>query len=258
MPEGDTIHRMAAGIRAVLQGQVPREILTPHPRHRFDRWPERLEGRQVRAVEAHGKHLFVRFEGGLTLHSHLRMSGLWGVYRQGARWRRAPSRAWLVMRHDGTEVVEFDGPLLELRSDSALRGDPHLSALGQDVLGESFDVARFLRRLRAEDQARPIGDALLEQRTVAGIGNVWKSELCFAREIDPWRALRDVSDEQAVGLVELARVAMAESTREGMGARPRKVYKRAGLPCERCGKLIRVRSQGENGRLTFWCPGCQH
>src|SRR6202040_1593298 len=108
----------------------------------------RLSGRSVRSVEAHGKHLFVRFDGALTLHSHLRTSGTWGVYRAGQRWRRSARRAWLVMRSAGWEVVQFDGPVLELSSDARTRSDPHLRALGPDVLGERFDGAQFLRRLR--------------------------------------------------------------------------------------------------------------
>ena len=168
MPEGDTIHNAARRIRAVLLDRVPEQILTPHPRHRLDRWPERLAGRAVRAVDAHGKHLFVRFDGDLTLHSHLRMTGSWGVHREGARWKRARRRAWLVMRAGEWEVVQFDGPVLELMRESRTRFDRRLAALGQDVIGASFDEQGFLRRLRAEDPARAIGDALLDQRIVAG------------------------------------------------------------------------------------------
>jgi endonuclease-8 len=257
VPEGDTIHHAAARIRAVLEARVPEEILTPHPRHRFDRWPQRLAGRAVRAVDAHGKHLFLRFDGGMTLHSHLRMTGAWGVYREGERWRRAHRRAWLVLRCGGWEVVEFDGPLLELVSDARMRVDPRLAALGQDVLGEDFDMGAFLARLRKDDPRRAIGDALLNQRTVAGIGNVWKSECCFAAGVDPWRPLADVRDEEAVALVGFAREHMPASARAGAGARTRSVYKRAGQPCTRCGTHILQRGQGENNRLTFWCPGCQ-
>ena len=257
MPEGDTIHYAAARIRAALAGGVPEEIRTPHPRHAAERWPQRLAGRAVRAVDAHGKHLFVRFEGELTLHSHLRMTGAWGVHRAGERWRRAAHRAWLVLRCEGWEVVQFDGPVLVLMRDSRTRFDRDLAALGQDVLGQGFDVGDFLRRLRAGDPRRPIGDALLEQRTVAGIGNVWKAETCFAVGVDPWRAVGEVPDEQAAALVGFAREHMRRSAREGPGARPRTVYKRAGLPCPRCGTAIRSRGQGENNRLTFWCPGCQ-
>jgi endonuclease-8 len=257
MPEGDTIHHAAARIREVLQGRVPQEILMPHPRHRGSPWPERLSGRSVRAVDAHGKHLFIRFEGALTLHSHLRMTGHWGVYRRGERWRRAHRRAWLVLRSGGWEVVEFDGPVLELLSESRIRSDPRLAGLGQDVLGAAFDSKRFLARLRSDDPARPIGDALLNQSTVAGIGNLWKAEVCFAAGIDPWRALQAVSDEEALTLLSTARELMREPAREGFSARPRGVYGRAGAPCPRCGTIIRQRGQWENNRLTFWCPGCQ-
>jgi endonuclease VIII len=257
VPEGDTIHYAANRIRAVLEGQVPEEIVTPHPRHGAERWPQRLDGRAVRAVDAHGKHLFMRFEGDLTLHSHLRMTGAWGVHREGARWKRARRRAWLIVRHAGWEVVEFDGPVLELMADARTRSDPRLASLGQDVLGESFAFEPFLRRLRADDQTRPIGDALLDQRTVAGIGNLWKAEACFAVAIDPWRRLADVSDEEAVALVEFAREHMRRSAREGFSARPRAVYNHAGRPCPRCGTPIRSAGQWENNRLTFWCPGCQ-
>ena len=112
MPEGDTIAYAAHRMRPVLEGVVPQAITTPQARHRMDRWPERLAGRAVRAVDTHGKHLFLRFEGDLVLHSHLRMTGSWSVYRDGQRWRRSPRRAWLVLRARGHEVVEFDGPVL--------------------------------------------------------------------------------------------------------------------------------------------------
>jgi endonuclease VIII len=258
MPEGDTIHHAASRIRAVLEGRVPEEILTPQPRHRTDRWPQQLRGRSLHSVDAHGKHLFLRFDGDLTLHSHLRMTGLWGVYRRGVRWRRAPRRAWLVLRSGDWEAVEFDGPMLELQRDSQLRRDPRLAALGQDVLGENFDMKRFLVRLRSSDPARPIGDALLDQHIAAGIGNLWKAELCFAAGIDPWRALAAVEDEEAIELMDLARELMRRSARDGFKARPRAVYKRAGLPCARCGRIIRQRGQGEDNRSTYWCPGCQN
>ncbi len=257
MPEGDTIHHAAMRIRSVLERRVPQEILAPQPRHRHDRWPERLEGRALSAVDAHGKHLFLRFEGGLTLHSHLRMSGSWDVYRRGQPWRRPLGRAWLVIRSDGSEVVEFDGPVLELLSDARARRDPRLARLGPDVLGEHFDQELFLRNLRAEDPRRPIGDSLLNQRILAGIGNLWKAEACFAAGVDPWRATGEVDDEQARAIVAYARERMSQSARDGFEARPRAVYRRGGEPCPRCGTPIRQRGQWEDNRLTFWCPGCQ-
>lgn len=257
VPEGDTIHHAADRIRSALQGRVPQEIRTPHPRHRMDRWPERLAGRAVRSVDAHGKHLFVRFEGELTLHSHLRMTGSWSVVREGARHRRSPRRAWLLMRGGGFEVAQFDGPVLELMSDRRTRTDQRLAALGPDILGPSFDEVEFLDRLRRGDPSRGIGDALLDQRTVAGIGNVWKAETCFAVAVDPWRATARVSDEEALALAAFAREHMQISAREGPLTRPGAVYGRAGRPCPRCGAPIRSRGQGEDNRLTFWCAGCQ-
>jgi endonuclease-8 len=257
MPEGDTLHYAASRIHAALAGQVPEEILTPHPRHGADRWPSRLAGRAVLGAEARGKHLLIRFEGDLALHSHLRMSGSWQVYRRGQRWRRAARRAWLVIRSGEWEVVEFDGPVLELLSETRVRSDRRLSELGPDVLGEDFDSRLFLRRLREDDPTRPIGDALLDQRIVAGIGNVWKAESCFAARLDPWRAAGAVGDAQILEAVDFAREHMARSARIGHGARPGAVYRRARLPCPRCGALVRVRGQGDDNRPTYWCPGCQ-
>ncbi len=257
MPEGDTIHHAANRIRPVLQGQLPQEIRTPHPRLRSERWPERLAGRLVESVDAHGKHLFLRFSGGLLIHSHLRMTGAWGVSRRGERWRRAPRRAWLVLRAGEHEVVQFDGPLLELMSAERARSDPRLARLGQDVIGDSFDEQLFLRRLREDDPTRPIGDALLDQRTLAGIGNLWKAESCFAAAVNPWRETGRVPDHEALAVVGFARERMAQSARDGFEARPRAVYGHAGRPCPRCGTTIRQREQGDENRLTFWCPGCQ-
>jgi endonuclease-8 len=258
MPEGDTIRHAANRMRPVLEGRVPDEIVTPQRRHAMDRWPQRLAGRAVRAVDAHGKHLFLRFEGGLTLHSHLRMTGIWGVYAQGRRWGRSPRRAWLVLRAGSHEVVEFDGPVLELLTESRTRFDQRLRALGPDILAEpEFDKATFLRRLREDDPTRGIGDALLDQRTIAGIGNLWKAEGCWGAGIDPWRPTGSVSDDEALAIVSAARPLMQQSARRGHRAVRRRIYDRAGMPCPRCGERIRARGQGDDNRTTFWCPGCQ-
>jgi endonuclease VIII len=256
MPEGDAIHRTARRVGAALVGREIVSIETPQPRHALDRWPQRLEGRPIRAVDARGKHLFLRFEGDLTLHSHLRMTGMWGVYRRGQRWRRSPHRAWLVIRTGEHEVVQFDGPVLELMTDSRTRFDQRLAALGPDVLAESFDHERFLARLRADDQRRAIGEALLDQRNIAGVGNLWKSEACFLAGIAPWRPLRDMSDDEALATVGEIRPLMQASV-EGRGGARRWVYGRAGRPCRRCNEPIRARGQGDDNRTTYWCPRCQ-
>jgi endonuclease-8 len=257
VPEGDTIHYAANRMRPVLEGRVPDEILTPHPRHRLDRWPERLAGRAVRSVDAHGKHLFLRFEGDLTLHSHLRMTGVWGTYERGRRWGRSARRAWLLLRTPGHEVVQFDGPVLELLTESRTRFDRRLASLGPDLLAEEFDSGRFLRRLREDDPTRGFGDALLDQRTVAGIGNLWKAEACWEAGVDPWRPTGSVSDDEALAVVGAVRPRMLESARTGHQSRGVRVYDRAGRPCPRCDTAIRARGQGDDNRMTFWCPGCQ-
>jgi endonuclease-8 len=256
MPEGDTILAAARRVGAALVGQPIVEIETPQPRHALDRWPERLGGRAVRAVDARGKHLFIRFEGDLTLHSHLRMTGQWGVYRRGERWRRSPRRAWLVIRTEQHEVVEFDGPVLELMTDSRTRFDRRLATLGPDVLAEELDERRFLALLRAGDDSRAIGEALLDQRVLAGVGNMWKAEGCFLAGISPWRSVRDLTDAEALAVVHELRPLMRASA-EGRRTGRRWVYDRAGLPCRRCDTPIAARGQGDDNRTAYWCPECQ-
>ena len=253
MPEGDTIAWAANRIRPVLEGRVPDEILTPQRRHAMDRWPERLTGLRVKAVDTHGKHLFMRFEGGLTLHSHLGMVGKWLVARDRRPWRRA----WIVLRAGDRWVVELEGPLLELMTDSRSRFDQRLAALGPDVLAEQFDAELFLRRLRSDDPTRTLGDALLDQRNVAGIGNIWKAEGCWEAAIDPWRPLSAVSDAEALAVIEAVRPRMLLSGLRGPRTIEPRVYNRTGRPCPRCGGRVNAKGQGDANRTTYWCPQCQ-
>ena len=257
MPEGDTIHGAARRIRGALVGKEIASIETPHRRFERDRWPERLNGRGVRAVDAKGKHLFIRFEGDLTLHSHLRMTGWWGVYERGRRWGKSPSRAWLVIRTADHDVVQFGGPVLELMTDSRSRFDHRIASLGPDILAEDFDEAGFLRRLRDDDQSRGIGEALLDQRNLCGIGNMWKSEGCFVAGLDPWRRIGELSEDQALAPVRAVRPLMLRSVDGGGHVRDPWVLERHGRPCRRCGTAIRARGQGDDNRTTYWCPACQ-
>ncbi|MBJ7331689.1 MAG: hypothetical protein JHC95_17470 [Solirubrobacteraceae bacterium] len=257
MPEGDTIHHAANRIRPLLDGLVP-AVETLHPRFAASRWADRLADRAVTAVDARGKHLLIRFEGGLAIHSHLRMHGAWGTYAAGQRWHRARRRAWLALRTERGEVVQFDGPVLELLTETRVRNDQRIAGLGPDIVGDEFDEQAALRRLRHDDPTRTFGDALLDQRTVAGIGNIWKSESCFDARVDPWRRTRDVTDDEARAVLRAARPRMRNSAAHGHRAEPPKVYGRAGRPCPRCGAPIHARGQGDDNRTTYWCAACQH
>jgi endonuclease VIII len=208
-------------------------------------------------VQTRGKNLLLHFEGGLVLVSHLRMTGSWSVFRPGQRWPKARSRAWIVLVRDGQAVVEFDGPVLELMTEGRTRFDQRLAALGPDVLANEFDRDRFLARLRSDDQTRLIGDALLDQRNVAGIGNIWKAEGCWEAAIDPWRSVADVSDQEAVAIIDAMRPRMMRSAAVGHRAIRPQVYGFAGRLCPRCGTRITARGQGDANRTTYWCPGCQ-
>lgn len=255
MPEGDTIHYAANRIRPLLEGLVP-EIET-HRRFAADRWPERVAGRAVTAVDARGKHLFLRFDGGLVLHSHLRMTGAWGTYTDDRRWHRSRRRAWLILRTDRGEVVQFDGPVLELLTEARARADRRIAGLGPDIIGDDFDEEIVVRRLRGDDPTRTFGDALLDQRTVAGIGNIWKCESCFDAAVDPWRRTRDVGDDEVRAVLRAARPRMRNSAAHGHRVEPHHVYGLAGRPCTRCGATVRRRGQGDDNRPTFWCEACQ-
>jgi endonuclease-8 len=245
VPEGDAIHRAAIRLQ-VLAGQRL-EVETPHPRAATKGLAERLDGRLLESVEAVGKNVLLRFEGGLVLRSHLRMSGRWRVEPRGARRSGKP---WLILRGDDYEAVLWNGPVLELGRDAG-----RLEHLGPDILGKPPDFDAMLERLRKEAQSRAVGDALLDQRLVAGIGNMWKAEALWQSRVSPWRALADVPDEE----LREALVAANRLMRGRLdGARPlHHVYRRVGRACHRCGTVIRSYPQGEAARTAYWCPGCQ-
>jgi endonuclease-8 len=137
------------------------------------------------------------------------------------------------------------------------RFDQRIAGLGPDIVAAEFDEARVLRRLREDDPTRPIGDALLDQRTVAGIGNLWKVEGCWLARVDPWRPAAQVPDDEVLAILREVRPRMQQSARDGMQDRFKTIYGAAGRPCPRCGTLVRSRAQGDSGRMTWWCPGCQ-
>jgi endonuclease VIII len=251
MAEGDTILRAARRLEAAIGGQAL-EIKARSGQARAAGL-ERVDGRRLEEVEARGKHLLLHF-GDLVLHSHLGMSGSWHVYRRGARWRKPAAAAWATLSGAGVEAVQFGGPTLRLLSATQLRADPALSRLGPDILAAGFNPAAVRARLQAAPE-RELGDALLDQQLVAGVGNIFKSEACFAARVNPWRKVGEMADEGVERVLEAARRLMQESVDQGRPSRA--VYHRARQPCPVCGTPVAARGQGDANRRTYWCPKCQ-
>lgn len=257
MPEGDTVFLLATRLRAALRGQALR---------RSDFRVARLAtvdlaGRTVEDVRSRGKHLLIHVAGDLTVHTHLRMDGRWVLLPEGERHRGGP--AWqirVVLETSSWQAIGYRLPVVELwrSGEEATR----LAHLGPDPLGPDWDPAEAVRRLVARPE-RPIADALLDQRVMAGPGNVWKSEICFLRGLDPWTPVGAVRHpERLVALVARLFDANRTTGRHVTTGDPRRghrhwVYGRAGLPCRRCGTPIRVTRPEEPERVTFWCPFCQ-
>ena len=244
MPEGDSLHRAARRLQVLVGERV--EVETPHPRAAVKGLAARLDGRRLERVEAVGKNLLLHFDGGLVLRSHLRMNGRWRVEPRGATRAGKP---WLVLRGTEYEAVLWNGSVLELLGS---RGAPRL---GPDILGEPPDFETMLARLRATPQLREIGDALLDQRLVAGIGNLWRAEALWEARISPWRPLGELDDGELLGVLEISHRLMR--TALDRPRPPRRVYRRAGRACPRCGGLVRSAPQGEHVRIAYWCPTCQ-
>ena len=265
MPEGDTIFRTAAVLRSVLVGErVDAARARPGPGLRRVPDLSKVVGATITSVAARGKHLLIDFDNGLTLRSHLRMRGSWHRYRPGEPWRLPESQANAILETAGAVAVAFNTPTLELMTDAGMARDRSLRELGPDLLGVEFDVDEAVLRLRHRDREQ-LGNALLDQRAVAGIGNVVKSETAFIERMDPWAFVGDFSDDEVKGAMRTARRLLQANTRGGARVttgNPRRgqelwVYGRAGRPCRRCGTRIETRRQGELARSTYWCPRCQ-
>ena len=249
MPEGDTIFRTAAALRAALAG---RRVVQARPGGL-----ERLIGATVTEVEPAGKHLVIRFDNGFALHSHMRMRGVWQVYRPGERWRRPAWQLKALLETKEAVAVCFAAPVVELLRNVA----PRLNHLGPDILTGDWSVAEVIERARELNQ-KPVGELLLDQRVTAGIGNVYRCESLWRERINPWTMTSSLSDEQLTRLFVTARDAMranAGSThwRKFPGYGKGAVHGRRGRPCPRCGTLIQTRGMGENPRIVYWCPTCQ-
>lgn len=241
MPEGDALHRAARKLQALVGENVEAEA--PHPRGAAV--AGRIDGRRLVDVQAVGKNLLLDFGDGLVVRSHLRMRGRWSVVARGSK---RVGRPWLVLRGSRQEAVLWNGPVLELD-----RGN--LRRLGPDILADPPELDGMVANLRRIPQDREIGEALLDQRLVAGIGNIWRAEALWHGRISPWRTLATVSDAEARPVLEHAARLMRGSL-DG-ARRLRAVYRKAGRPCPRCGTAIRSRGQGDDNRIAYWCPTCQ-
>jgi endonuclease VIII len=244
MPEGDAVHRAAARLQPLVGQRIAAE--SPHPRARATCVAERIDGRLLESVEAVGKNLVLRFEGGIAVRSHLRMSGRWSVRPKGAS---AAGKPWLVLAGDRAEAVLWNGPVLELH----LRALDHV---GPDILGQPPRIDAMLDRLRVVDPRRTVGETLLDQSLVSGIGNMWMAEILWTSRLSPWRRLGDVSEDERRSVLETAAASMTAALQRGRASR-RSVYRRAGRPCPRCRTRIASRGQGDANRIAYWCPGCQ-
>jgi endonuclease VIII len=259
--EGDTLLRIAKVLREVLVG---REVSAARGRPGGAELG-RLVGQSVESVEARGKHLLISFSGGLTLHTHLGLHGSWHRYLPGEPWRRAPSRAAAVLEVPTQVCVCFDAPTVELMETRALALHPVLRALGPDVGQAAFDVESGLAALRTPDRAlTAIGDALLDQRAVAGLGNVYRSELCFLERISPFTPVARLDDEELRRLLERGANLVAANSQGGARVTTAAgtpgttyVYGRTGRPCRRGGTPIRSATTGRHARRAYWCPRCQ-
>jgi endonuclease-8 len=258
MPEGDTLFRTAAGLRPHLVGRRVSAARARRPGPQI----ERVVGSTITAVESQGKNLLIRFDNGLELRTHLRMNGTWHRYRPGERWRRPEARARLVLEVPGAVAVCFDAPVVELFEQRAEGLHPSLAALGPDLLDPAFGPAEAdeaVRRLRDPGRAtRTISEALLDQRALAGVGNIWRNETLFVERVDPLATVASLDEATLHRLVGTARRLLVESASLAPGRARLRVYGRSRRPCPRCGTLIRSAPlPAELPRTTYWCPRCQ-
>ena len=280
MPEGDTIFRAARTLHRALAGQdvVRFESVFPALTRVHDDTP--VTGRRVEGVTAAGKHILMRFSalrhpqgGELVLRTHMRMNGSWHIYRPGETWLRPRRDMRIVVATTAFEAVGFNVPVAEFLQPHALARQDDLRLMGPDLLGDTFDAAEALRRFRARPEIS-VADALLNQRIVAGAGNVYKSEVLFQCGVNPFAAAADVEDERVLAILSTARKHLQanvidpsaaivtyrgyrRTTRRADPAERLYVYGRAGKPCRKCGTPIEVRAQGPHARLTYWCRKCQ-
>jgi endonuclease-8 len=271
MPEGDTIHRAARALHTALSGQrIERfESVFAHLTRVDADAP--IAGRVMERVEARGKHLLMWFEGDLVLRTHMRMHGSWHIYRPGERWQRPRHEMRIVLVTAAYVAVAFAVPVAELVDAASIEREGPVAELGPDLLSDTFDAAEAVARLQARGDLE-IADALLDQRALAGIGNVFKSEILFATRVNPFTPVHRLGADTLARIVTMAQrqlranVGAGDTVAAAGGRRTTNrldpsarlfVYGRRGLPCRRCGTLVQRAKQGPDTRSTYWCERCQ-
>lgn len=274
MPEGDTIFRAARVMHRALAGKLVTEFRSVFPAlNRIDE-DAPLAGRTIEAVRAAGKHLLMEFSGDLILRTHMRMNGSWHLYRPGERWRRPARDMRIVISTPDFVAVGFRIPVSEFLTSKTARRQSDLRLIGPDLLGAEFDEDEVLRRMR-ERPHLSMADGLLNQRVVAGIGNVYKSEVLFLCGVSPFRTLESLEEMSLRRILRKARQLLRVNVIDGSTAaivtysgfrrttgrsdseQRLWVYSRDGQPCRKCGTSIESTRQGLDARLTYWCPHCQ-
>ena len=272
MPEGDTIFRAARALNQALAGRTVTRFESVFPRLTRVDVDRPLRGRTIERVASRGKHLLIWFSGGLVLRTHMRMNGSWHIYRPGERWRRGRHDMRIVIATDAYEAVAFTVPIAEFVASTDLERE--MAGVGPDPLDERFDAADAVARLRARGDM-DVADALLDQSAIAGIGNVYKSEILFAGGVHPFARVDELSAATLDRLVAIAVKFMRANVVDGTSAAivtytgfrrttgradPSArlwVYGRGGKPCRRCGTPIASAKQGPHARSTYWCENCQ-
>jgi len=226
-----------------------------------------MVGRTVQKVQAMGKHLLIRFDSGHVLHTHLRMTGSWHVYSVGERWQRPANQAKVTLTCGDRVAVCFNAPIVELLAPGAEANHPSLAGLGPDLLARPLDVEEIRRRARQRPPETALGELLLDQRVVAGIGNIWRCEALFLEGRSPLAPQSSLTDAELDALMSTAARIMSEALGPSgrssgrpapfTGRPERWVYRRTGRPCRRCGTAIQSRAQGDQARMAYWCPTCQ-
>ncbi len=275
MPEGDTIFRTARSLSRALAGQPLTGFRSVFPTlTRFhDQTP--LTGQLITSVDARGKWLLMHFSGGLTLATHMLMSGSWHIYRHGQPWQKPRSHMRIILENANYLAVGFKVPVAQMHTAQSLARDARIPPPALDVLSADFDAPTTVRRILARAN-EAIGDVLLDQQVLAGVGNVFKSEICFITGIHPFAPIAALAPEQIHSVVAAAHRLVAANVLEDSGdlivtyrGQQRRtthasdpsqslwIYGRHGEPCRRCGEPVRRRLQGPDARVTFWCPRCQ-